>query len=80
MRKIIHLLDCLATNPDAVIMFRASEMILNVHSDASYLSEKKLKNRMGGYFFGMYTQEEQEYFYQWKYLRMRVQSVELSEK
>ena len=32
-------------------MFKASNMILNVHSDASYLSEKKAKSRMGGYFF-----------------------------
>ena len=32
-------------------MFKASAMVLNVHSDASCLSEKKAKNRMGGYFF-----------------------------
>ena len=51
MKKIIHLMDYLATHPDAVIMFRASDMILNVHSDASYLSEKKAKSRMAGYFF-----------------------------
>ena len=41
----------MATQPDRVIMFKASDMILNVHSDASYLSEKKAKSRMGGYFF-----------------------------
>ena len=51
MRKVIHLLDYLATHPDTVVMFRASDMLLNVHSDASYLSEKKAKSRMGGYFF-----------------------------
>ena len=51
MSRIIHLLDYLATHPDGVIMFRASDMILNVHSDASYLSEKKAKSRMGAYFF-----------------------------
>ena len=50
MGRIIHLLDYLATHPDGVIMFRASDMILNVHSDASYLSEKKAKSRMEGYF------------------------------
>ena len=51
MKRVTHLLDYLATHPDATIMFRASDMILNVHSDASYLSEKKAKSRMGGYFF-----------------------------
>ena len=36
-----HLLDYLATHPDARIRYHASDMILNVHSDASYLSETK---------------------------------------
>ena len=31
MSRIIHLLDYLATHPDEVIMFKASDMILNVH-------------------------------------------------
>jgi hypothetical protein len=39
MEKAKQLLDYLATNPDATIRFRASNMIMNVHSDASYLSE-----------------------------------------
>ena len=51
MDRVIHLLDYLATHPDGVTMFKASGMIFNVHSDASYLSEKKAKSRMGGYFF-----------------------------
>ena len=50
MDRIIHLLDYLTTHPDGVIMFKASDMILNVHSDEPYLSEKKAKSRMGGYF------------------------------
>ena len=62
MRKVIHLLDCLATQLDTVIMFRASNKILNVHSDASYLSEKKTKSRMSVYFLGMCAQEEQRFF------------------
>jgi hypothetical protein len=39
------------THPDAIIWHRASDMILNVHSDASYLSAPKAHSRAGGYFF-----------------------------
>ncbi len=38
MAKAKQLLDYLATHPDATIRFRVSDMVLNVHSDASYLS------------------------------------------
>ncbi len=34
-----QLLDYLSTHKDATIRFVKSDMILNVHSDASYLSE-----------------------------------------
>jgi hypothetical protein len=33
--RVLHLLDYLATHPDAIVRFNASDMILNVHSDAS---------------------------------------------
>ena len=46
-----QLLDYLATHPDATIRYYASEMILNIHSDASYLSEKNAKSRVAGHFF-----------------------------
>jgi hypothetical protein len=46
-----HLMDYLASNPNAVVRFRASAMILNIHSDASYLSESRARSRIGGYFF-----------------------------
>jgi hypothetical protein len=39
------------THPNAKIRYRASDMILNVHSDASYLSAPKAHSRAGGYFF-----------------------------
>jgi hypothetical protein len=39
------------THPDAIIQYRASDMILNVHSDASYLSAPKTRSQAGGYFF-----------------------------
>ena len=36
MKRINQLLDYMHTNPNAVIHYHASDMILNVHSDASY--------------------------------------------
>jgi hypothetical protein len=37
--RIIQLLDYLASNQDAKVRFHASDMVMNIHSDASYLSE-----------------------------------------
>jgi len=51
MAKAKQLLDYLATHPDATIRFRASDMILSVHSDASYLTEMKAHSRACGHFF-----------------------------
>ena len=45
------MLDYLATNPNATVRFYPSNMILNVHSDASYLSAKNAKSRAAGHFF-----------------------------
>ena len=41
MKHINHFLDYMWTHPDAVIRYRVSDMILNIHSDASYLSAQK---------------------------------------
>jgi hypothetical protein len=46
-----QLLDYLATHPDATIRYHASDMILHIHSDASYLSVSNAGNRLGGLFF-----------------------------
>ena len=51
MAKAKQLLDYLTTHPDATIRFRASDMILNVHLDASYLSETKAHSRACSHFF-----------------------------
>ena len=51
MRKTLKFLDYVATHPDAVLTFEKSDMILNVHSDASYLTEPKARSRAGGHFF-----------------------------
>ena len=50
-RKVLKLLNYLATHPEAKIRFHASDMILNIHSDASYLSETRARSRLAGFFF-----------------------------
>jgi hypothetical protein len=51
MRQTLQLLDYLATQEDAVLSYHASNMVLAVHSDASYLSKLKAHIRAGGHFF-----------------------------
>lgn len=45
------LLNYLATHPNATVTFKPSDMTLQVHSDASYLSAPNSRSRAGGYFF-----------------------------
>jgi hypothetical protein len=45
------LLDYVATNPDAILTYKKSDMVLAVHSDASYLSEPTARSQAGGHFF-----------------------------
>ena len=40
-----------ALHPDATIKFHKSDMILNIHSDASHLSEHQQRSRAGGHFY-----------------------------
>ena len=51
MQLVKQLLDYAASNPDAVVTYRKSDMVLALHSDASYLSETKARSRAGGHFF-----------------------------
>jgi len=46
-----HLLDYLATHPHAVIRYYASDMILQIHSDASYANEPDARSTAGGHYF-----------------------------
>jgi hypothetical protein len=46
-----NLLDYVATYPSDGITFKASNMILAAHSDASYLSESKSRSRAGAHIF-----------------------------
>ena len=48
---MLTLLNYLATHPVAKVRFDALDTILNIHSDASYLSEIKARSRLDGYFF-----------------------------
>jgi hypothetical protein len=46
-----QLLDYLATHLDTTIRYHASDMILHIHSDASYLSVSYARSHLGGLFF-----------------------------
>ena len=49
--KVKQTLNYLATKPDTTIQYYKSKMILNIHSDALYLSEANTRNRVTGYFY-----------------------------
>jgi hypothetical protein len=51
LEHVNQFLDYIATQEEAVITYSASDMVLAVHSDASYLSEPKARSRAGGHFF-----------------------------
>jgi hypothetical protein len=46
-----QLLDYVATHPNAGIRYKACDMILAVHTDASYLSEQEGKSRAAAHFY-----------------------------
>ena len=49
--EVNHLLNYMATHPDAKVHFYKSDMVLHIHSDDSYLSAPRSLNRVGGYFY-----------------------------
>jgi hypothetical protein len=51
MLKIKQHMDYLATHPDAMVRLHASDMIMNVHSDASYLLEANARSQACGHVF-----------------------------
>ena len=51
LQRCRQFLDYMATHPNAKIRYYASDMILNVHSDASYLSVPNARSRAAGIFF-----------------------------
>ena len=50
MGDIVWLLNYLATHPGATIKYHASEIILHVASDASYLCEERARSQARGHF------------------------------
>ena len=46
-----QIMDYLATQEPAVLTYRKSDMVLAVHSDASYLNEEEARSRAGGHHF-----------------------------
>jgi hypothetical protein len=46
-----QMLDYLSTHPDATIRYQASDMILHIDGDASYLSVSNARSRLGVLFF-----------------------------
>ena len=51
MRAIVQILNYAALYPNAEVQFKASDMILWIDSDASYLSESKARSTCIGYHF-----------------------------
>lgn len=51
LQQTHHFLDYMASHPNAVIRYTKSNMILNIHSDASYMTEPKARSRIAGHYF-----------------------------
>ena len=46
-----QLLHYLASQEEVVLTYKASDIVLLVHSDNDYLNELKVQSRAGGYYF-----------------------------
>jgi hypothetical protein len=51
MRLTKQFLDYMSTMEEAILTFHASDMVLAIHSDASYLSEPNARSRAGSHMF-----------------------------
>ena len=49
--NIVWFLNYAAAHPNAKIIYHTSGMILHIDSDASYLSVKNARSRVGGHFY-----------------------------
>ncbi len=49
--RCMQLLDYLARNLEAKVRYHSSDMVMNIHLDASYLSKTKARSRACGNFF-----------------------------
>ena len=50
-KHIDQFLDYCATHPDAKIRYFASDMLLQIHSDAAYMNKTKARSTAGGHYF-----------------------------
>jgi hypothetical protein len=55
-----QMLDYLATHPDATIRYHSSDIVLHIHSDASFLLVSNAQSHLGGLFFLGNTSPEQD--------------------
>jgi hypothetical protein len=51
IKKCLQFLDYAATQDNAILPYKASNMILAIHSNASYLSEPKAQSQASGHMF-----------------------------
>jgi hypothetical protein len=51
IEKLTQLLNYCAMNPNATFQYVVSDMVLHIHSDASYLLEPNTRSRIGRHFF-----------------------------
>ena len=51
MKKVNHFLDYMASNPDVLVRFYGSDMVLNSHSDGNYPTVTRGRCRAGGLSF-----------------------------
>jgi hypothetical protein len=51
MTNVKQLLDYVSTQEKVMITYRASAMVLSVHSNAGYCNEKKAQSQAGGHFY-----------------------------
>lgn len=50
-KAVTQLLNYAATHPDATLQYRASDMVLHIDSNASYLSMPESRSRAGSYYY-----------------------------
>jgi hypothetical protein len=51
LKAVTHFLNYAASHPEAYIRYKASDMLLHMHSDGSHLSESKSRSTAGGFFW-----------------------------
>ena len=51
IKKTLQFLDYVVSHSDAILTYSASNMVLNIHSNASGVSKLNAKSRAGGHVF-----------------------------